>query len=129
MPSVRALGAALLAMTLALPVAAAQGAPKSAVAKPVATPIIAEVFSRPEYFTGKRVQIYGLVVQAKADTPRFLLQDVSQMPLPVLPPEGLRVAMDSQLMVVGTIRRIGKELVLVSDDLSFVKVLAGGGCC
>ena len=119
----------LIAMTLAGFVVAAQGAQQPLPPAAVATPIIAEVFSRPRDFTGRRVQIYGLVVEAKAETPRFLLQDVSQMPLAVLPPPGLRVAQDSQLMVTGTLRRIGGELVLVSDDLSFVQVLAGGGCC
>lgn len=93
------------------------------------TPIIAEVFSQPDEFLGRRVAIYGLVVEARNHGQRFLLQDVSQMPLFVVSPPGQRVAAGSQLMVFGILRHAEGELELASDDLLAVQVVAGGGCC
>jgi hypothetical protein len=94
---------------------------------PGATPIIAEVFGSPEKFVGRSVAIYGLVIESRGE--RFLLQDVSEMPLVVVSPRDERITAGSQLMVYGKVRRAHGQLELASERVEPVRVLAGGGCC
>lgn len=122
-----ALFCALVAVTQAIPLATATERQAGKAAD--ATPIIAEVYGRPAEFIGRRVAIYGLVVKAQDGGQRFFLQDVSQMPLMVTAPPGQSVGEGAQLMVTGTVRRSASGLELASDELTPVKVVAGGGCC
>ena len=96
--------------------------------RPAATPIIADLMHRPRDFVGRRVKIYGLVVGAEGG--RLSLHDVSQMPLSVLPPKGHhKVPVGSQLLVTGTVRMSGARVLVESEALVPVQVVAGGGCC
>lgn len=119
--------AALCALFVA--VAASAGAADRPRSEFAATPIIAEVVGEPTRFVGRRITIYGIVVESRQDGRRFLLQDVSQRPLMVLAPQGERAAVGNQLMISGTMRRNSGELELEGDDMTHVQVVAGGGCC
>lgn len=93
------------------------------------TPIIAEILGAPENFVGKRVEIYGLVVAIREEGRKFMLQDVSEMPLLIVSPAGLEAAEGRQLMVSGIVQQTLGGLQVASDNFWPVKVLAGGGCC
>lgn len=93
------------------------------------TPIVAELLSQPERFLGRPVAIYGLAVEVLDGGRRFILQDVSQMPLSVVAPAGDRVVLGSQLMVHGIVRRVNGRLEVAARDLFAVQIVAGGGCC
>lgn len=109
--------------------ACAPGANASPPAPARSTPIIAEVLGDPARFVGRPVAIYGLVVEAREEGRRFLLQDVSQAPLLVVAPPRQRVTQGSQLMVYGIVRRANGQVLLAGDELHAVQVVAGGGCC
>ncbi len=97
--------------------------------RPAATPIIAELMHRPGDFVGRRVKIYGVVV-GTAEGGRFLLNDVSQMPIQVLPPKGGKpMPVGSQLLVTGIVRMSGSGVMVAGEHLLPVQVVAGGGCC
>ena len=99
--------------------------------RPVAplTPIISELFAEPAKFVGQPITVYGLTIEGRDDGRRFLLQDVSQMPLVVVAPAGERVGAGRQLMVRGVLRWSNGQLELAGKWIQDVKVLAGGGCC
>ena len=98
-------------------------------ATPTPTPIIAELVGAPDNFIGRRILVYGLVVESPEAGSRFLLQDVSQVPLRIVGPEGSRIPRGSQLMVLGKLRRNGGELEIAAERLTPAQVVAGGGCC
>ena len=93
------------------------------------TPIIAELLARPAAFAGKSITIYGLVIEANRSHTRFMLQDVSQQPLAIVGNERLRAKVGDQVIVTGTVRVIGKEVLVVARALVATRVLGGGGCC
>jgi len=119
---------ALLGTILPLADATAESSALKAI-MPSDTPIAAELFSNPDQFIGRKIAIYGLVIEARSGGAQFLLQDVSEMPLVVIAPVGEHVAAGSQLRVYGTIQRSQGQLVLRGDRVEAVRVLAGGGCC
>ncbi len=86
-------------------------------------PIIAQLYAKPQDFIGRKIEIYGLVIESSADS--FLLQDVSQRPLKV---RGSAKAGD-QLTVVGTLRSEANSIIVIAESLRATKVVAGGGCC
>jgi hypothetical protein len=90
----------------------------------VARPIIAQLFANPETFAGKKVEVYGLVIQSDSRT-EFLLQDVSQRPLRVLG----NASVGDQVTVLGTVQTGGMAIYLSAESLKSTKVLGGGGCC
>jgi hypothetical protein len=92
-------------------------------------PIIAGVVAEPERYLGRRLELYGLVVQVKAGGKRFYIQDVSQRPLLVVAPQGKSAGLHQQYIVTGTVRRIDGELGIAAEQLTPTRVTAGGGCC
>ncbi len=92
-------------------------------------PIIAELFAKPKAFAGRRVEIYGLVIESNITGTEFLLQDVSQRPLKIIGGKKLKAAAGDQLTVVGTIRGHAGVPYLVAKRLIPTVVLGGGGCC
>jgi hypothetical protein len=90
----------------------------------VARPIIAQLFANPETFAGKKVEVYGLVIQSDSRT-EFLLQDVSQRPIRVLG----NASVGDQVTVLGTVQTGGMAIYLSAESLKSTKVLGGGGCC
>ena len=96
---------------------------------PPERPIIAELFSDSEGYHGRRVIVYGLVIET-ADAGRiFMLQDVSQMPLQVEVTDGSTVWNGDQLLVEGVVVVSGGEVTLRSTRILPTQVLGGGGCC
>jgi hypothetical protein len=91
-------------------------------------PIIAGIFAEPAKYLGQRVEIYGLVVGVESGR-RFLLQDVSQMPMLITSPLGITVADGGQLIVKGIVKKIDGDIGIVAERLKHAKVLGGGGCC
>jgi len=87
-------------------------------------PIIAQLFANPETFAGKKVEVYGLVIESDAKS-EFLLQDVSQRPLRVLG----NAAVGDQVTVIGTVQTGAMTIYLAAESLMATKVLGGGGCC
>lgn len=87
-------------------------------------PIIAQLYANPESFLGRRIEIYGLVVENSGGD-SFMLQDVSQRPLKV---RGSAKAGD-QVTVVGTLRFEAGSIFVAAEALRETKVLGGGGCC
>ena len=92
-------------------------------------PIISQMMAEPGAYDGKRVTIYGLVIDSSTGGQRFSLQDVSQMPLTVEAPDGSRVRTGDQLLVQGIFRSGTREHVLIANEIIPTKVLGGGGCC
>jgi hypothetical protein len=90
----------------------------------VVRPIIAQLFASPEAFAGKKVEVYGLVIESDAKT-EFLLQDVSQRPLRVLG----NASVGDQVTVLGTVQTDAMTIYLSAESLKSTKVLGGGGCC
>jgi hypothetical protein len=90
----------------------------------VVRPIIAQLFANPEAFAGKKVEVYGLVIESDAKT-EFLLQDVSQRPLRVLG----NASVGDQVTVLGTVQTGAMTIHLSAESLKSTKVLGGGGCC
>lgn len=90
---------------------------------PPEKPIIAQLYANPQDFIGRKIEIYGLVIESGADS--FLLQDVSQRPLKV---RGNAKAGD-QLTIIGTLRSEANSIIIIADSLRETKVVAGGGCC
>lgn len=118
-----------LAVAAVLAAAAPGWTGRPGLAAELETPIAAELFAAPRAYAGKRIAIYGLVVEARRGGREFLLQDVSQKPLKVLRRDGLPTFAGDQLMVEGTvIVKRGKPL-LEASRIEGTKVLGGGGCC
>lgn len=92
-------------------------------------PIIAELFARPNDFAGRRIAIYGLVVESNPAGTEFLLQDVSQRPLKIVGGKKLKASAGDQLMVVGTFHPHVRSPYLVAKLLIPTVVVGGGGCC
>ena len=92
-------------------------------------PIAAEIFAAPRDFAGKRVEIYGLVIDTWRGGREFLLQDVSQMPLRVLRSDGMPTFAGDQVLVEGTLVVEDGRPVLAASRITATKVLGGGGCC
>jgi hypothetical protein len=93
------------------------------------TPIIAELFAAPAAFSGKTIEIYGLVIKSDRSRTRFMLQDVSEHPLTIVGNRKLRATPGDQLIVRGSLYVSGKEIYFVAESLKPTKVLGGGGCC
>ena len=91
---------------------------------PITRPIIAQLFANPGNFVGKKVEVYGLVVESNSGTD-FMLQDVSQRPLRVLG----SASVGDQVTVVGTLQANAMTTYLSAESLKATKVLGGGGCC
>lgn len=92
-------------------------------------PIIAGVVAEPQRYLGRRIELYGLVVQVQAEGTRFYIQDVSQRPMLIVAPQGLSVGLYEQYIVTGVLRRIEGELGIAAEQLTPTRVTAGGGCC
>ena len=95
----------------------------------ISRPIIAELFAKPKAYAGRRVEIYGLVIESNLTGTEFLLQDVSQRPLKIIGTKRLKAAAGDQLTVIGTIRRHAGFPYLVAKQLIPTVVIGGGGCC
>ena len=87
-------------------------------------PIIAQLFANPEQFAGRKIEIYGLVVESNIRN-EFFLQDVSQRSLRVLG----AAAVGDQLTVIGKINLSAQSLYLTAEQIIPTKVTGGGGCC
>jgi hypothetical protein len=87
-------------------------------------PIIAEIFAEPNRFSGRTIEVYGLVVQSDAKS-EFLLQDVSQRPLRVMG----KAAVGDQVTVIGKFHAASPAGFLAAEKLLATKVVGGGGCC
>ncbi len=92
-------------------------------------PIIAGVVADPQRYLGRRIEVYGVVVQLEAGGGRFYLQDVSQRPLLVVAPRGESAGLYEQYIVTGVVRRMDGELGIAAERLAPARVTAGGGCC
>ncbi len=93
-------------------------------------PIIAEIFADAEGYEGRRVVVYGVVIDTAAAGARFLLQDVSQMPIEVVVRDGMTgVRPGDELLVEGVMVLSGGKPVLESSRIEPTQVLGGGGCC
>jgi hypothetical protein len=92
-------------------------------------PIIAQLYAAPRDFSGRRVAIYGLVVESAPSGTEFMLQDVSQHPLKIVGQAGLTAAVGDQVMVVGIFHDDPRAPYLAAAALIPTRVLAGGGCC
>jgi hypothetical protein len=92
-------------------------------------PIIAELFAQPKAFAGRRIAIYGLVIESNPTGTEFLLQDVSQRPLKIVGGERLKAVAGEQLTVVGTFYAHASSPYLVAKLLIPTVVIGGGGCC
>ncbi len=91
-------------------------------------PIIAELFAKPTAFAGRRIAIYGLVIESNPTGTEFLLQDVSQRPLKIVGGNRLKAAVGDQLTVIGTFRAVRPPYV-AAEILRATRVIGGGGCC
>ena len=91
-------------------------------------PIIANVMADAQSFDGKRIVIYGLVIETSHEGKVFLLQDVSQIPLKIVGRDGLVARVGDQLLVRGVFHN-GNEPYVEAESLTPTKVLGGGGCC
>lgn len=111
----------------ALLVSAAGFAQSSNEPKADAYPIIAQLYGDPPHYRGKTVVIYGLVIETSPDG-SFMLQDVSQRPMKIVPNKSLKASVGDQLMVFGTFRSARTPYVR-AKSLIATQVLAGGGCC
>jgi hypothetical protein len=92
-------------------------------------PIIAQLYAAPRDFAGRRIVIYGLVVESSTSGAEFMLQDVSQHPLRIVGAGALTAAVGDQAMVIGTFRDDPDAPYVAADALIATKVLGGGGCC
>jgi len=92
-------------------------------------PIIAELFATPKAFAGRRIAIYGLVIESNLTGTEFLLQDVSQRPLKIVGGKRLKAAAGDQLTVVGTFHAFARSPYLAAELLIPTLVIGGGGCC
>ncbi len=92
-------------------------------------PIIAELFAKPMAFSGRRIAIYGLVIESNPTGTEFLLQDVSQRPLKIIGGRRLKATAGDQLTVVGIFHRHASSPFLVAKELIPTVVIGGGGCC
>ena len=92
-------------------------------------PIIAELFAKPKDFAGRRIAIYGLVVESNPAGTEFLLQDVSQRPLKIVGGKKLKASAGDQLTVVGIFHLHVRSPYLVAKLLIPTVVIGGGGCC
>jgi hypothetical protein len=92
-------------------------------------PIIADLFAQPKAFAGRRIVIYGLVIESNLTGTEFLLQDVSQRPLKIIGSKRLKAAAGDQLTVVGTFHGPADSPYLVAKRLIPTVVIGGGGCC
>ena len=92
-------------------------------------PIIAELFAKPKAFAGRRIAIYGLVIESNPAGTEFLLQDVSQRPLKIIGSKRLKAAAGDQLTVIGIFNRHASLPFLVAKELIPTIVIGGGGCC
>jgi hypothetical protein len=90
-------------------------------------PIIAQLYAAPHDFAGRRIVIYGLVVESS--TSEFMLLDVSQHPLRIVGGGALTAAVGDQVMVIGTFRDDPDAPYVAADALIATKVVGGGGCC
>jgi hypothetical protein len=93
-----------------------------------AYPIIAELFADPGRYEGRRVMIYGLVIESDSSS-TFLLQDVSQRPLKILGSERLKATVGDQLIVLGSFHSASDGPYVSAIALIPTQVVAGGGCC
>jgi len=92
-------------------------------------PIIAHMLADQDAFDGRDLTIYGLVIDVTDGGRAFMLQDVSQMPLKVIPPAGVLILAGDQVLVKG-IFEVGKhEPQFNATKIQKTKVLGGGGCC
>jgi hypothetical protein len=87
-------------------------------------PIIAQLYADPTSFSGRTVEVYGLVVESNAKN-EFLLQDVSQRSLRVVG----SAAIGDQVTVVGRFHASAQSIYLTAERLIPTKVTGGGGCC
>ncbi len=92
-------------------------------------PIIAHLFANPALYDGRPVTIYGLVIDADANGRRFLVQDVSQMPLRVVMERGLPVIAGDQILIEGAFKANRGDPYFEARKVVPTKVLGGGGCC
>jgi hypothetical protein len=93
-----------------------------------AYPIIAQLYADPASYEGRRVTIYGLVIESMSNF-TFLLQDVSQHPLRIVGSETLKAAVGDQLIVIGSFHSAADGPYVSATALIPTQVLAGGGCC
>ena len=111
-------------------VAAALGTGCAAVGIPEPEkPIIAHLYADAAKYDGRQVTIYGLVIEAEKDGRRFTLQDVSQMPLKIIKPEGLPAVVGDQVLIKGVFKANRGDPYLEARQVTYTKVLGGGGCC
>lgn len=92
------------------------------------TPIVAELYANPRAFVGKRITIYGLVVESAKSQGYFLLQDVSERPIRVIGAHPLPTRGD-QIEVTGVVRASEKDIRIDARKIVHTQVLNGGGCC
>jgi hypothetical protein len=92
-------------------------------------PIIAELFADAARYDGRAITVYGLVIETAPLGRRFLLQDVSQMPLTVERTDGKLTLVGDQLLIEGEFHANGGAPYLRATAITPTKVLGGGGCC
>jgi hypothetical protein len=92
-----------------------------------AYPIVAQLYENPSRYSGKSVVIYGLVIDASPNG-TFLLQDVSQHPIKIVPNRNIKAKVGDQLIVFGKFKSARVPYVR-AKSLIATKVLGGGGCC
>lgn len=92
-------------------------------------PIIAELFATPDKYIGRRVEIYGLILEVDRNGKRFALQDVSQMPISIVASENASIASGDQMIVSGVLRWADHDLEVIAHSIKPTRVVAGGGCC
>lgn len=92
-------------------------------------PIIAHLYADPANYDGRQVTIYGLVVEADRDGRWFMLQDVSQMRLKVVRTDGLPTIVGDQVLIRGPFKANRGNPYLEARQVTYTKVLGGGGCC
>lgn len=92
-------------------------------------PIIAELFAKPKAFAGRRIAIYGLVIESNPTGTEFLLQDVSQRPLKIVGGKRLKAGAGDQLTVIGTFHASARSPYVAAELLIPTRVIGGGGCC
>lgn len=122
----------LVTLAVALVLLAAVGAARSdgdGEREQESRPIIAELYAAPRDFAGRRIVIYGLVIESSASGAEFMLQDVSQHPLRIVGGTALTAAVGDQVMVIGTFRDGPGAPYVSAAALVATKVLGGGGCC
>jgi hypothetical protein len=92
-------------------------------------PIISQLFDNTKGYDGRRITIYGLVIETANSGNEFMLQDVSQMPLKVKRLDRFRVFVGDQIIVQGIFQESKGEPFLQARQIIYAKVLGGGGCC